>query len=360
MQRSSSNPRQQPPQLRPAGRQQQQQQQQQQQPQQQQLRPLSRTQSVPAESKVAAAAPALNEAAVRKKSVSTIEEYLGIHDTKEVLTCMGEMARGYGPIFAEEIFNAVVNKKDKDRVLLEQLMVEVVGVPGGIAVNEWSQGLSSIMEFIEDIKIDVPKSDEWLGKMCGRLLDNKTIPMRALENIIKSLRNDVLAMFTWGMIQIYGDVVGDRNVSSSFRKSFAWLSSNVSKDNANKYVSALAQGCPAKGIKAGAQCLLNVEVTDNLDSPSTKETEKADVGYCVGATWAAAHQRGREPKPEQIDLSILPSRSSSCMEQFVLAVYDVAKIDRWKDAQRDERLEALCAKGVVPKQTLDFVRNFNK
>ena len=40
--------------------------------------------------------------------------------------------------------------------------------------------------------------------------------------------------------------------------------------------------------------------------------------------------------------------------------YDVAKIDRWKDAQRDERLEALCAKGVVPKQTLDFVRNFNK
>ena len=89
--------------------------------------------------------------------------------------------------------------------------------------------------------------------MCGRLLDNKTIPMRCLDDIIKTLKNDVLAMFTWGMIQIYGDAVGNSTITKSFRKSFAWLSSNVSKDNANKYVSALAQGCPAKGIKAGAQ-----------------------------------------------------------------------------------------------------------
>ena len=102
-----------------------------------------------------------------------------------------------------------------------------------------------------------------------------------------------------------------------------------------------------------------MEMTDSLDAPDRSETEKSDVGYCFGATWAAAHQRFREPKPEQIDLSVLPSRSSSCMEQFITAVYDVARIDRWKDSVRDERLEALCSTGVLPKQALDFYQQFH-
>ena len=292
--------------------------------------------------------------------MSTIEEYLGIHQVEEVKACMSEMSSGYGTIFAEEIFTAIINKKDKDRVLLEQLMVEVVGVKGGISVQEWSQGLSTVMESIVDIKIDVPKCDEWLGKMCGRLLDNKTISMRAIEGIFKNCTNDVLAMFTWGVIQIYGDAVTDKVVTGTFRRSFAWLSSNVSKDTAQKYVSALAQGCPAKGIKIGAQLLLNQEVSENPND-FNRETDKADVGYCIGACWAAAHQRFREPKAEEIDLSgLMPGRSSAAAEQFINAVYNVATIDRWKEDVRDERMNALTAAGVINKDTLEFYRNFTK
>jgi hypothetical protein len=273
---------------------------------------------------------------------------------------MGEMSVGYGSIFAEEIFNALINKKDKDRVLLEQLMVEIVGAKGGISVQEWSKGLIAVMEFIEDVKIDVPKCDEWLGKMCGRLLDNKIISIRAIDQILKLLKDGILAVFTWGIIQVHGDAVNDRAITNTFRRSFAWLSKDIDKDTPNKYVSALAQGCPAKGIKIGAQILLGQELTDGMDS-NARETDKADLGYCVGASWAAAHQRFRTITPDQIDMSIIGQlRSSAAWEQFIHAVYHIAKLDRWKDALTDERLDALAAAGIVPNDSLQFTRDFMK
>jgi hypothetical protein len=295
---------------------------------------------------------------IRKKSVSTIEEYLGINQVDEVKACMSEMCSGFGSIFAEEMFNALINKKDKDRVMLEQLMVEVVGVKGGISVQEWSDGLINVMEFIEDIKIDVPKCDEWLGKMCGCLLSNSIIPMRAIESILKKLKDDVLAMFTWGILQNFGEAKGDTNIVSTYRRCFAWLSSNRDKDIPGRYISALAQVCPAKGIKIGAQVLLGKEINDVLEARAS-DTEHADLGYCVGASWAAAHQRFREPKPEGVDMSVMPQRSSQAYEQFIKAVYDVAILDRWKDSLRDERLDALVAAGFITKDTLEFFREFN-
>ena len=77
--------------------------------------------------------------------------------------------------------------------------------------------------------------------------------------------------------------------------------------------------------------------------------------------WAAAHQRFREPKAEEIDLSgLMPGRSSAAAEQFINAVYNVATIDRWKEDVRDERMNALTAAGVINKDTLEFYRNFTK
>jgi hypothetical protein len=321
------------------------------------VRPLQRGQSAPMLEQKQHAQPAMDVTTMRKTSISTIEEYLGIHNVKEVMTCLSEMSPGHGPIFAEEIFNSVINKKDKDRVLLEQLMVEIVGAKGGISVSDWSKGLMSVMECIEDIKIDVPKCDEWLGKMCGRLLDNKTINMRAIEAILRSLKNDILAMFTWGIIQINGDAVMQDVVKQTFRRSFAWLSSNRDKDTAGKYISALAQGCPAKGIKMGAQSLLTQDLTDSLDNRS-HQLELADLGYCVGASWAAAHQRFREPTPDKVDFSLMPRGKSACIEQFITAVFDVAKVDRWKTELRSERLNGLVSAGLFDQQTLEMATQF--
>ena len=141
-----------------------------------------------------------------------LKSTLSIYQVNEVRLCLKDLGPTASPIFAEEMLNAVIDKKDKDRVHLEQLMVEIVGDTKSkegavISVRDWASGLESVVELIDDIKIDVPKCDEWLGKV-GRLLTNNCISIRVLEPTLKVLKNDCLAMFTWGLIQVHGDAAG--------------------------------------------------------------------------------------------------------------------------------------------------------
>lgn len=276
--------------------------------------------------------------------------------------CLKDLGPTAAPIFAEEMLNAVINKKDKDRVHLEQLMVEVVGdtrSKGGavVSVQDWAAGLAAVIEFIEDIKIDVPKCDEWLGKVSGRLLTNNCISIRVLEPTLKVLKNDCLAMFTWGLIQVHGDAAGERSVQNTFKPSFAWLAANANKSGPGAYLAALAQGCPRQGFMFGTRVLLGKEVEMDDVNALRSDNDKADLGYCVGAAWAAA-DFGRGRDTSGVNTSVLPKTSSRAGESFAQAVIAVAKCDRWAKGKDLEALDRLVVAGILNKQTVETVKQF--
>ena len=314
------------------------------------------------ESGKTASKPGKSPAEIRKLSKSTIEEYLSIYQVNEVRLCLKDMGGNAGSIFAEEMLNAVINKKDKDRVHLEQLMVEIVGDSktkegASISVQNWAAGLKAVIEFIEDIKIDVPKCDEWLGKVSGRLLTNNCISMRVLEPTLKLLKNDCLAMFIWGLIQIHGDAAGDRTIQNTFKPSFAWLAANASKSGPGAYLAALAKGCPRRGFMLGTQILLGQDVEMDDINSLRSDNDKADLGYCIGAAWAAA-DFGRGRDTSGVNTSLLPGRSSRACESFAQAVLAVAKCDRWARGKDVEALDRLVAADILNPQTVETVKQF--
>ena len=181
--------------------------------------------------------------------------------------------------------------------------------------------------------------------------------MRALEPTLKALKNDCLAMFTWGLIQIHGDAAGERGVQSTFKPSFAWLAANASKSGPGAYLAALAQGCPRQGFMFGTRVLLRQEVEMDDLSALRSDTDMADLGYCVGAAWAAA-DFGRGKDTSGVNTSVLPRTSSRAGESFAQAVIAVAKCDRWAKGKDLEALDRLVAAGVLNKQTVETVKQF--
>ena len=79
---------------------------------------------------------------------------------------------------------------------------------------------------------------------------------------------------------------------------------------------------------------------------------------CIGACWAASHQKFRDQKTEDIDLSLLPRGKSVCIEAFIKGIFDTAKLDRWTNEKRTTLLNSLVTKGMFSQETLEMTTQF--
>jgi len=139
---------------------------------------------------VAAAPKELSRDVVEKKSKAILEEFLGINDLKEAITCLQELnSPSMLFIFVSTCVTTVIEKNAKTRKNTGSLHYELLR-QGVLTMESYCKGLGELLEFAEDMAIDIPKFYVYLGELVGPLIqDSGAVPLKALKEILGPLKD---------------------------------------------------------------------------------------------------------------------------------------------------------------------------
>jgi translation initiation factor 4G len=181
---------------------------------------------------------------LKKKCSSIVKEYIGIRDASEAEACMKELPERVrdksGEILVGVALDTALNCKAAERPLVEDFVVAMVSrkVISGADV---SSGSVDMCEFLQDMKVDMPLCDVWLGRIFGKMLGagiNEDV-FGSMFNLVKQgggLRPEaLLAGILLGAVQVveeeHDDVIKKRMITGlSSSEGFCMLESSTARE----------------------------------------------------------------------------------------------------------------------------------
>ncbi|GLE07591.1 hypothetical protein PINS_up018194 [Pythium insidiosum] len=100
---------------------------------------------------------------------SIIQEYASIRDIDEAVACLQEIPPSHRGRFAEEAVNRALEGMEQERVDVVELLV-LLYERGAIDAASVQVAIQSGMEFLDDLRIDIPLVHEYAGYLVGRLI----------------------------------------------------------------------------------------------------------------------------------------------------------------------------------------------
>jgi len=130
---------------------------------------------------------------LEKKTKNLLDEYLNNLDLVEAFTCVTELFHVTTiHHLVEIVFNNVVERKEKDRVNAGKLFSHLLKNES-LPRKEFLSGVEAVLEFAEDLLIDIPQFWENFGVMIATILNEKVLGMKFIlesSNILKSQKLD--------------------------------------------------------------------------------------------------------------------------------------------------------------------------
>ncbi|KAG7384139.1 hypothetical protein PHYPSEUDO_002923 [Phytophthora pseudosyringae] len=112
----------------------------------------------------------LSPAQMSTRIKSIIQEYISIVDLDEATTCVQELPSDpYHVEFAEQTINVALEGKTSEREHAVELLVGLYE-RGAVDANSIQAALVNVMEFLEDMKIDLPLIHQYSALIFGRLV----------------------------------------------------------------------------------------------------------------------------------------------------------------------------------------------
>ncbi|KAL4141124.1 hypothetical protein PRNP1_014246 [Phytophthora ramorum] len=112
----------------------------------------------------------LSPAQMASRIKNIIHEYISILDLDEATTCVQELAVDpYHVEFAEQAMNTALEGKTREREHAVELLVGLYE-RGALDANSIQAALVSVMEFLEDMRIDLPLIHQYSALIFGRLV----------------------------------------------------------------------------------------------------------------------------------------------------------------------------------------------
>ncbi|KAI9993433.1 hypothetical protein PInf_015515 [Phytophthora infestans] len=112
----------------------------------------------------------LSPAQMSTRIKSIIQEYLSIADLDEASTCVQELpVDPYHVEFTEQVINTALEGKTNEREHAVELLVGLYE-RGVLDANSIQSALVNVMEFLEDMKIDLPLIHQYSALIFGRLV----------------------------------------------------------------------------------------------------------------------------------------------------------------------------------------------
>jgi len=127
------------------------------------------------------------------KTKNLLDEYLNNLDLAEAFTCVTELFHVTTiHHLVEIVFNNVVEKKEKDRINAGKLFSHLLKNES-LPKKEFLVGIEAVLEFAEDLLIDIPQFWENFGVMIATILVEKVLGIKFIlesSNILKSQKLD--------------------------------------------------------------------------------------------------------------------------------------------------------------------------
>ena len=116
------------------------------------------------------------------KTRTLMEEYLSNVDLREAFTCICELyhAKTISQLI-EHVFNVVVEKKDKDRINGGKLFAYLLRNET-LQRKEFLSGVESVLEFAEDLLIDIPQFFNYFGVMIATCIVDKVLDINFIKD----------------------------------------------------------------------------------------------------------------------------------------------------------------------------------
>merc|ERR1711871_1433355 len=117
--------------------------------------------------------PSLTIKELKKKCISIIKEYIGIRDASEAEACVkelpAEVLNRVGETLVDVSLDTAFNCKAAERPFVEDFLVAMISRKV-ISSEDVLKGSSDVCEFLQDMKLDMPLCDVWLGRIFGKML----------------------------------------------------------------------------------------------------------------------------------------------------------------------------------------------
>jgi len=110
---------------------------------------------------------------VEQKTKDLIDEFLHMADDKEALLCARELSSpANAHVIVTTALNHVLERSEVARKQTGALMHELVKEKV-VTVDDFKKGVADVLEYVEDLEIDIPQVWTYLGQMLGPLVDVK-------------------------------------------------------------------------------------------------------------------------------------------------------------------------------------------
>lgn len=113
--------------------------------------------------------PVMTDDKVKQKSKATVDEFLNLRDFAEAIRCISELPIKQRHLFVQSSVDHIIEKKQEMREgvgILFQTLIE----KGLLTHEQYLSGISGMVEFADDMAIDIPKIYEYLGEIQGAML----------------------------------------------------------------------------------------------------------------------------------------------------------------------------------------------
>jgi len=122
-----------------------------------------------------------NQSKLEDRTRPILAEYLHNVDLKEAFNCICELYHIETIHWLVEIvFNTVVEKKEKDRINAGKLL-DYLLKNESLPRKEFVKGVNAVLEFAEDLLIDIPNFWEYFANLIGTILVEKTVDLNFLK-----------------------------------------------------------------------------------------------------------------------------------------------------------------------------------
>ncbi|CAG5135958.1 unnamed protein product [Candidula unifasciata] len=162
----------------------------------------------------------LSESEMEFKAKTILEEYLSVLDLGEAKLCLRELrGQQYLHVFVTSCVNEVLERSKKDRDLTGSFLHEMVK-DGRISMDVYLRGLSDVLQYAEDMVIDVPMMWSYLAQIILPMLIGGSLSWASLPATLKpSLGERGCAKLVAEILQLAKDKVGEDEVALMWQNS---------------------------------------------------------------------------------------------------------------------------------------------
>ncbi|XP_056018647.1 eukaryotic translation initiation factor 4 gamma 3-like isoform X6 [Ostrea edulis] len=179
----------------------------------------------------------LTEEEMVKKTKAILDEYLHVQDIKEAILCVEELkSPSVMHTFVSTAVNHVLERsaiaRNQTGLLLHDLVKKTV-LSGSIYI----EGLTEILQFAEDMEIDIPKIWQYFGELIGPMVQDGSVPLNFLRKAAEPLKaNNKAGLLVAEILHAASHREGHKKVGSLWRQSSLQWSDFMEAANIDQFI----------------------------------------------------------------------------------------------------------------------------